>query len=78
MNSDNVVYERLASEYAKIKCPVCGKSPRLEVLPYGKFNSLSCGHQEVELLIQQTDQRCVASLSPDRARTIRLVPPSKK
>ena len=78
MNSDNVVYERLASEYAKIKCPVCGTSPKLEVLPYGQFNTRSCGHQEMELLIQQADQRCVAKSGAEAPRTVRLVPPPKK
>lgn len=78
MKYSNELYELLAVEYSKIKCPVCGKSPELEVSSYNKFYTHSCGHGEVELLIQQADQRCVALLYSDTSRTIRLVPPPKE
>lgn len=78
MKYSKELYELLAVEYSKIKCPVCGKSPELEVLSCNKFYTRSCGHAEVELLIQQADQRCVALLNSDTTRTIRFVPPPKE
>ena len=78
MSINNSLYELLATEYAKIKCPVCGKSPCLEVSSYAKFYTHSCGHPEVEPLIERADQKCGASLNDGKPRTVRLVPPPEK
>lgn len=78
MSVNNPFYALLSSEYAKIKCPVCGNSPRLEISSYKEFSVNFCGHHEVEPLIEEADQRCVAKSGAEAPRTMRLVPPPKK
>lgn len=69
MKYSDELYELLAVEYAKIKCPVCGKSPELEVSSYNKFYTHSCGHDEVERLIDQAEQKCLVLLNTDNSNT---------
>lgn len=78
MSINNPFYALLSSEYAKIKCPVCGKSPSLEISSYKEFSVNYCGHHEVEPLMEEADQRCVAKSGAEAPRTVRLVPPPKK
>lgn len=78
MSINSLYYELLAIEYAKIKCPICGKSPSLVVLSRDKFYTRSCGHPEVELLTEEADRKCIASLNAGMPRSVRFVPPSEK
>ena len=68
MNYNILFFQLLKSEYAKIKCPICGKSPRVtDVFGTDFKTSYSCPHiKEVEPLIDEAERRCLEAVQKHR------------
>lgn len=48
----NEAVKVVIKELQALECPICKTKVRIELLGGDKFNTLTCGHKEIEELIQ--------------------------
>lgn len=56
----NDFLEKIQKEYDKLRCPVCGCIPRVVPTGGNSFETHCCGHQQMEDMINEAEDRLVS------------------
>lgn len=65
---------RLQEEYEKLACPICGSKPRIVPLYGNKFNTETCAHEEIEILIEEAERKLLDEQQPLTSSKRYIVP----
>lgn len=50
----NEVIKVIVKKLQALECPVCKTKVRVELLGGDNFNTVTCGHEEVKVLVEKT------------------------